>query len=342
MNIKKTIMYSVVLLLAASYLFAGQVKPLKEVVNPATITVSEKSVFITEGANVFIYSRENFKLTKKFGKLGEGPREFKVNPNQNNGSVSVILTPGNLLHINSVGRISLFSADGEFKKETKCPPFGGGYVPIGDGFAGVGYGRDGDINYFELTLYDASLAKKSTLKKRKMSFQRGKKINPLTARKVPIVRATADKLFLDGENGEIFVFDKAGKAQATITPAYETVKFTSSCQKKFEDFFSKDPRYREVFQQDRDKIGFPEAYPKLRNYFVAGGKVYVVTHKNVKGGAECLVFDLEGKLLKKSMLPLKELNALELYPHTVYDGKLFQLVENEEQESWELHITEIK
>jgi hypothetical protein len=37
-------------------------------------------MYVSEGFSVYIYSLTDFQLKKKFGKKGEGPREFIVQP----------------------------------------------------------------------------------------------------------------------------------------------------------------------------------------------------------------------------------------------------------------------
>jgi hypothetical protein len=46
---------------------------------------------------------------------------------------------------------------------------------------------------------------------------------------------------------------------------------------------------------------------------------------------------VEGKLLQKVFLPLKKIDALDYYPYTLDNGRVFQLIENQETENWELH-----
>ena len=50
---------------------------------------------------------------------------------------------------------------------------------------------------------------------------------------------------------------------------------------------------------------------------------------------------MNGKFVKKIPVPIKDHNILELYPYALEGSKLYQLVENEEEE-WELHIASIE
>jgi hypothetical protein len=72
-------------------------------------------------------------------------------------------------------------------------------------------------------------------------------------------------------------------------------------------------------------------------------KIYVNGYRRVSGFTEFTVFDLDGKLLKeKIFLNLPEASARDLYPYTIQEGKLFQLVDNEETEEWSLHIHDLE
>lgn len=46
--------------------------------------------------------------------------------------------------------------------------------------------------------------------------------------------------------------------------------------------------------------------------------------------------------MKKIYLPLKEKSVNKLFPFDIKDGKLYQLIENEDTEEYELFVTEIQ
>jgi hypothetical protein len=55
------------------------------------VQVDKNQLYITDGASVFIYSLKDYQLQKKFGKRGEAPGEFLVDPNIFSGSVLRII-----------------------------------------------------------------------------------------------------------------------------------------------------------------------------------------------------------------------------------------------------------
>ena len=81
-----------------------------------------------------IYSLEDLKLKKKFGKDGEGPKEFKRRAN-------ITLTSKYLL-VNSIARVTFFTKEGEYIKEVNTKTVNlGPFLPIGDNYVNTGMDR---------------------------------------------------------------------------------------------------------------------------------------------------------------------------------------------------------
>ena len=53
-------------------------------------------------------------------------------------------------------------------------------------------------------------------------------------------------------------------------------------------------------------------------------------------------FDMKGKFLKKYWILLAYQSYLEPFPLIVKNGRLYQVIENMDEEVWELHVSEIK
>ena len=86
---------------------------------------------------------------------------------------------------------------------------------------------------------------------------------------------------------------------------------------------------------------FPQTFPPMRDFYVADKKIYVLPFAKENGENYFYIFDMNGKFVKKIPVPIKDHNILELYPYALEGSKLYQLVENEEEE-WELHIASIE
>jgi hypothetical protein len=76
-NLKKMIFILPVLTVLVGTVFAGKLATLTGIMKPDSIYIDNRQIYIMENPTFFIYSLEDFRLKKKFGKPGEGPREFK-------------------------------------------------------------------------------------------------------------------------------------------------------------------------------------------------------------------------------------------------------------------------
>jgi hypothetical protein len=137
------------------------------------------------------------------------------------------------------------------------------------------------------------------------------------------------------------VFDGNGKKLYSIQHEYERIKISETYKEEVIKFFKTDPTTKNVFHLIQP-ILFHEYLPAIRTFFVKDKNIYVLTYKRKDQKAEFFIFDLKGRLLNKLFLPLVAQTPLIYYPFNIKDGKLYQLVENEDQEEWELHIHEIK
>lgn len=95
---------------------------------------------------------------------------------------------------------------------------------------------------------------------------------------------------------------------------------------------------KERYDVLRQRITFPETFAAIRNIIMDGGKLYIITFKKQEGGVECFLYTPEGTFIQKLHIPLISENILQYYPYTIHNGSLYQLIENEDTEEWELHV----
>ena len=86
---------------------------------------------------------------------------------------------------------------------------------------------------------------------------------------------------------------------------------------------------------------FPGYFPVIASFFVDDETIYVMTWKKENGCNEFFTYDMKGKFKKRLLIPIKYETELTAYPTTIKKGKLYQLVENENKEEWEFHVSEI-
>jgi hypothetical protein len=335
----KKIIFAILSTLFAGFVLAVDVEvvPLPDLINPDGIQADEHQLYITEQQSIYIYSLKDSRLIKKFGEPGEGPREFKVS-RFSEGRIYIHVEPEVLL-VNSLKKISYFTRQGDFIKEIRTVS-GSRFIPIGSGFAAYGSVIENKIAYRAVTLHDRDLKKIKELYREEVG-QMGKDLNPLTLMKPLLFYVCGGKLLVGGKDGVIYIFDGNGQPLYTIRPEYEPVPFTGEQQRKFELDFKTHPRFNSLYEVVKKQLKYPGYFPLMKDFHAADNKVYIRTYRKAQGESEFLIFSIEGKLLKRVMLPVREKDALESYPYTIENGEFYQLVDNDQTEEWELHKVDI-
>ncbi len=330
----------IILMIVMTVLFLNSEQPavLEELAKPQGITVdtAAQKMFINEGASVYIYSLKDFSLLGKFGREGEGPGEYKRTRFLN---LKVSLRPGDLA-VAGYGKISFFDKNGKLVGEKALNPESRGHVPMGKGYVASRFVRESGGQMYTVNYYDENLKPVKEIFRQLGSFQMGKKNNPLLMRPVSY-HADGERLYLDAADAVIHCFDKEGKSLAVFPNGYEKLKVTEEHRKAVLEMLKTDPRTRQFFEQLKQMIRFPEYFPLIRDFRVNNGKVYVFPFKKDKEGrVVCYVYDAAGKLLKRGHCTLREKNPVEFFPFEIRDGKVYQLVENDDEE-WGLKISAI-
>jgi hypothetical protein len=164
----------------------------------------------------------------------------------------------------------------------------------------------------------------------------------------PVQAVYEDKLFVAWEEEfEIKVLDSNLKELYTIKHQLEREKVTEDIKKKIIHFFKTSPETKNFFELFKP-IRFPSYFPAILGMAATGGKLYVLTFKTISEDevdvqeTEILIFDIKGKFLKKVIFPLKMMDPLMPYPFAIYEGTIYQLIEDADEEEWAVHITKIK
>jgi hypothetical protein len=339
----KKIMIVAILLFFTSYVWAENAGVLSDLVNPKTITIEGNQMYITELDTIFLYSLKDLKLQKKFGGKGDGPGEFRTNPFR---SISLSVLPDSIL-VNSIGRITFFSRDGKYLKQMKAPIYGG-VIPLGKKFIGYSPINENGVDYVEISIYKAGqnnfMEREQAFYKFKYLIRGNVKIDPVSIARIPKVYTYRDKIVVDdGMKGEISVFDSSGKLVNSIKPECDKIALAGKLKDEYVSDFKINPEYKLFYERFKQRIKFSDYLPLTRNSHVVDNKIYVLTYKrDIPGKGELLIYDFKGTLLKRTMIPFKECDMIEFYPYTINDNKIYQLIESEDNEKWELHISDIK
>ncbi len=337
----RTIYFIILMLLLTLSTFGEKVATLSEVVNPTSfthpITVDGKNIFITDGIKVLIYSAKDFKLKKMFGKPGEGPGEFIGS--DGGKAVTADVTNKNII-VSSVNRISYFTKSGKFVNEIKTSE-GFSFVTFENNFVGTTFINEAKTTFSGLFFFDSKFKKVKELG-RSTQFSLRTKFSPFfVLRAKPIVYK--GKLYVSNpDTGTITVYGNGAETIKTITHNYEKIKLAQTHKNEILGFYKNDVRIKQFFNMIKKLIDFPVNFPIVKNYHISDNKIYVLTYKKKGKSSEFVVFDLNGKFLKKIMFPLNHITLLETSPYTIFNGKIYQLILDEDDDKWNLHIDDLK
>lgn len=324
------LLFSLLLIHFTGLTYAKKITTLTELVNPDTIVIDDRQMYIKEGSTVNIYSLKDYKFRGKFGREGEGPKEFK--------HLAEIIPHPDRLQLNSMNKVSFFTKDGRFIKETKIIN-GYRFYPLENGFVGrrTITNPDDQLRYITVNLFDHNFRNVKELARMKGAGQDAGKPNVLLR---TLAHYTYDnKIFIAAKDGLIIdVYDHTGKLLYPVQKEYKKIKITDKDKDNFRNTIKK--RNRAFYEAAKDRWVFPDAFPEIYEFLVADGRVYVLTYKKEGNKREFLVFDVKGKFLKSHMIPLEFKNFFSPYPFTVKNQKMFQLIDSE-AEQWELHIVDL-
>ncbi len=338
--LKKTAMlWLVILSVGFSAVQAEKLATFSDFVYPDMFLIHEGRLYITEDAVIFIYSLKDFNLQKKFGREGEGPQEFFINWNRGYDMI-LIRIHDNQLVVNSWGKLSYFTKDGKYLRERRTPAnVGQWFGCLGSGFVGRKSSRDNDgIQHHGIVLYDADFNKICDIYRHVHGLQlRSKKpFNPLTVDKADFLIADNKIFVIDGDRTAVYVFTQEGKQLFTVTNPDKPVPFDEEDKKAEIESYKYNKLWSRLYETRKNLFQWPSYWPPLRTFFLdpTDKKIYLQTYEVKEDKLKYIVYDFSGRLIKKIPLPYRGRMVF-------YGGRFYQLLENEETETWELHVNKV-
>jgi hypothetical protein len=318
---------------------AEKLAALPDFVNPDMFLIHEGRLYISEDAVVFIYTLNDCKLEKKFGREGEGPREFFINWNRANDMIMININ-NNQLVVNSWGKLSYFTKKGKFLRERRIPAnVGQWFGCLGDGFVGRKYLRESDgLQHHGIVLYDSDFNKIRFIYKHVhgVQWRLKKPFNPLTVDQAYFLIADNKIFVIDGNRTAVYVFNHEGKKLFTVTNLDKPVPFDEEDKKAKIESYKYNKTWKRVYETRKSLFRWPGYWPPLRTFFPdpADKKIYLQTYEAKEDKLKYIVYDFKGRYIKKCLLPYQGRMLFN-------GGKFYQLLENEETETWELHVNDI-
>lgn len=307
---------------------------------PSDVQMDDKYLYITETFSIYIYRLTDFTLVRKFGKKGEGPGEFKLS---DDNAVFLKVEKDRLL-VNSVGRISYFSKEGEYQSE-RVNNAGLWLQPLGEHFVGMKRLYDEkSLRHRSVCVFNSKLEKICDVYKDEDGIQ--PKLRYIDAVTWPcgIFQVYEGKIYVSGKDDKFYIFDPWGKQLAVFPLKYDRTRVTAEIKDTYLKYYRElSPYWRVRWQRLKDWFRFPDYLPIVRYFVVADQKIYILTYKVENEKFQFLVLDINGKHLKTVFLPLNKEkdDVFGFTPFCIKNGTLYQMIEMEDEE-WELHATAIQ
>jgi len=341
MKRKKFIAIIVFCLIAMTGFLAAEVKAsFPDILKPTFIAVDDQNLYINEKASIFVYSLKDFSLKTKFGISGEGPKEFKISPGGE--GIMIFPQPENLA-INSVGKVSLFTREGQFIKEFMSPggPMAQMVQPIGKNYIALMRSMDNSTQSMSMAvnLYDEKLNKIKEIFK--MPIMKGGKMTfPMTA---PTAFVDGNRMVCAGKVDafSLLVYDEQGNQVAEITRDYKLLSVTKEYQNKIHELFKTMPDTKQYYDLFKNMLSFGDKFPPIQQFWVADGNVYIQTYKEKDGIEEFFVYSNSGKFIKQVQLPVHYMYGVRISPTAFKNNTFYQLIENDDEEIWQLHAHKV-
>jgi len=314
---------------------------------PLTMAVEGDDLFVVdENHVVHVYSIERFATRFTFGGKGDGPRELQYLPS--------LWVYADTIVASDFMKSLWFSRTGEFAKALRYsdfPDFDPGQemqlFPVGDRL--VRNIVDHASRKRTVILVDPELRSLGTLYEGLFDWNQVGGPNGFNLLTHRIEVAAGDgKIFVsDTEKGFfIRIFDLEGNSVGTIdlNDTEELVPVTAADREKILEE-ARMTRPENVYRFIAANARVPDAFPRIHQIGVSGGRLYVTTPREKDGRHEMLVLDARGKVLDRMFLPLKSFHHFrgpfrrDLF--AVSGGALYELVQDPETGAWEVLRTDL-
>lgn len=306
----------------------SRIYALSNLADPSTIVMDNKRIYIEDSACIKLFDGRDFQFIKTIGSEGQGPGEF-----QDTATPQIL---PECLYVSSTNKISYFSLTGDFINETKHTLFIANIKAISDKY--VGYVWVFREDYIAYILYDSEF-------KPIKELHRGKALIHPDGRRdffeIFFYDVYEDKIVVASREGfTIDIFDSNGSVIHSIETETELTPFKEEDHQRVLSYW----RDTGLNQEQRDilekRTDFPDFYPSIQTCRLADGKIFVITYSRKGNKFECLIYDMNGKYIKRVYISLVMIAPNFASPFTISGNSVHQLIYDYEEERWELYINQ--
>jgi hypothetical protein len=192
-----------------------------------------------------------------------------------------------------------------------------------------------------ISLFDANLNKMIDLYRSETEMGMGVEI--LVPSESLTVRVWEGRIYVAADKRQlvITVFDHNGKKEYRIRKEVELIPVNASYKKWVLDWYKNDTRTKPYWSYFKRYLRFQDVFPAIRNFEVVDNRIFVMTYRRRRNESQWMILDSKGNVKKHLWLPHALDTPITSPPITIYNGKYYCLIENEDSEMWELIIKNI-
>jgi hypothetical protein len=313
--------------------FADKVGELTYLGRPNTIIVEGNSIFVVDRYSVHSFELDTLKENFVFGRKGQGPGEFTTMPYINVTRDYVLATCRD--------RAIWISKDGKMIKEKRILKI---YKirPVKENFTGITL-NPGDSSK-TVWLLNPQFEKITPLYTTRLNLRRTLHHSSSTEFEITDTyfdwQCCDDKIFVgNNEKGFVIaVFNSDGKFLYEIKKEIERVKVTKEYKNRaLEELKIVSPLFYE--SKTKGSFTFLNYHYNYKSFRVDNDKIYVLTYKMKGEKHEIIILDSKGNILKRVFVPFQSFRYYRWgrAPWTVHKDILYEMIDSEISESWELH-----
>jgi hypothetical protein len=321
---------------------------LAELHDPNGIVADESTLYIADDHQILAYSTDPVVLQWQFGEQGEGPTQFQYRAHVKLAGDSILAydftksiwlsKDGDLLGHKSFADFDWFDPGMEMQ-----------LMQLGESYVRVTVDHDLDAYYVDLLdpgfepterLLDGHYDWRFVIPNTDSLKTVGRLVDALVHE---------DKVFVaDAHRGFFFdVFDRDGNRLYSIDKNEEVPPVTLDEEYRTADieFWRGREDMQGLFASGHEfTFAYPKQFPSFHYVQVSDSKIYATTYKVRDGKHEVIVLDLRGNILDRLYLPLESMRyhgrsilPSELY--AIFDGRVYELIENPADSTWRLRIS---
>ncbi len=336
---KKLILLIIFAIITADFILPEKLESMPDLLKPFMLRASRRYIYVSDDYCIKVYSLKTYKLQWTIGKKGNGPGEYRISP-------AIQLLPSGRVFITDPGKYVLTEPNGNIVKEKTTHMRLMDLRLIGDNFVARHMTfKDGHL-FSEITIIDHEFKPVKNLYKKKKPAPTdldriisGFKI----VDNILDIACYKEKTFLArGEKGFYYeIYDNRGNLLSIVNKTYEKLPIPKKDKVFWIERFRRSrgmrkhwPHFKKLVKNFDDL--FPKYYPAMQGIFVSDGTVYLKTYKRQNDLEEYVILDIEGNIRKRIFLPSAPPNLF-----SFKDNRFYYLVENDDEEVWELHSVRI-